>query len=59
MSFRIARNFKCDPFNFNSVDWYEFLWQYERTAQEIERLNQEQAGGGNNDLMNIIGGGGP
>jgi len=57
MSFRISYNLKISPFAFDYVDWYEFLWHYERLSKQIEQSRMDQANASsNNQLMSIIGG---
>jgi hypothetical protein len=52
MSFRLSHNLKISPFDYDNVDWYEFLWQFERLSREIEQINQEQQHSGQNNQLN-------
>jgi hypothetical protein len=53
ISFNLAYFFHTSPFDFDTVDFFEFVWQYERLAKEKENEHKQPS---NNSVENLFGG---
>lgn len=53
MAYDLGRNFHCSPFTFDHVDYFEFVWQYEKLRDELD--SESQKGNTNTNLMDQLG----
>ena len=56
MEFNLGYNFKCNPFEFEQADFFEFQWMVERLAQQKDKDNQDKSGSNNMSLESLFNG---
>jgi hypothetical protein len=42
MGFTLGYNFKCSPSSFDDVDFFEFLWMFERLGKQKDQENKDR-----------------